>query len=109
MSTEKLEEYKKLYSEYVNLNVELHNYHLSFLHRSSKPNSQVCKRTIKKMRLLLYSMEKMIYRVRDEFIESWREEIAEIKVFHPDGRVRRYNYEKRKKNDLIKRTIKKPV
>lgn len=95
MSTEKLEEYRKLYSEYIDLSVDLHNYHLSFLEYKGKMTSRACKRTIKKMREVLYHMDKLVYQVRMEHLKLWHEEVEKIKTYNPDGTVRRYNYEKR--------------
>ncbi len=99
MSTEKIEEYQKLYSEYLNLSVELHNYHLNFLAYKGKTTSRACRRTIRKMRELLYHMDKVIYKARMEHMEIWHKEVEKIKTYNPDGTVRRYNYEKRKTPD----------
>ena len=52
MSTEILIQYKNLYSEYIDLSVKLHNYHLSYLKYKGKETSRLCKRTIKQMRKL---------------------------------------------------------
>ncbi|NDG31813.1 hypothetical protein EB118_17295 [bacterium] len=105
MSTEKLDQYKKLYSEYIELSVDLHNYHQSFLKYQGKKTGLCCKRAIKSMRKVLYDMEKLNIEVRVEFIKNWRADVESRKIKLPDGTIKR----KRKKNGQFERTITKTV
>ncbi len=89
MSTEILDEYLRLYSEYISLSVNLHNYNQSFLKHKGGPTSRTCRRTIKQMREILYHMDKLVYKVRREHLDNWKEEVASRKTVMPDGRIKR--------------------
>jgi len=88
MSTEILIQYKNLYSEYIDLSVKLHNYHLSYLKYKGKETSRLCKRTIKQMRKLLYHMDKLNFQVRREHLDAWKAEVESRKTILPDGTIK---------------------
>ena len=56
MST-KLDEYKKLYAEYVELTVEVHNHHTKFLKKLTLTRVRALRGSLLKMRRLVYPLK----------------------------------------------------
>lgn len=101
MQSKLLEEYKKLYSDYISLNVDLHNYNLTFIKNRGDDSSRSCKRTIKKMRMVLYHLDKLVYKVRREHLDNWKKEVEKRKIIQPDGTIktiRKTPYKRKKTN-----------
>lgn len=73
ISTEKLEIYKKAYSEYLGLIVELHNYHCAFL---ASPSF----RTGFALRSHLSKLRKMASELKSISLAAWREEKVNYKL-----------------------------
>jgi len=112
MSTEKIDEYRRLYSEYISLSVDLHNYHLSFLKYKGGETGRSCKRTIKKMRKILYYMDKINFFVRREHLDNWKAEVESRKTIQPDGTIkvkRKTPYKRKAKNGNNNNTATKIV
>jgi len=97
MSTEKLDAYLELYSKYISLSVDLHNYHLINLRTKGVHSSVQLRSTLLEMRKTVDEMKKLVYLVRREYLDNWKEEVKTRKALRPDGTVRRYNYPKKGK------------
>jgi hypothetical protein len=111
MSTKKLDEYRELYSEYIELSVKLHNYNQTLIKTKGYDTAKACKRTMKEMKYLLHFMEKLVDGVRKEHLGIWREEVASRKIIKPDGSVkfRRPPKKRKQKNGNNNRTTTKTV
>jgi len=111
MSTEKLDQYLELYSNYIEENVNLHNYNLSFLKYKGGPTLQLCRRAIRNMRKTLYHMSKLLPEVKKEDTANWRADVDRRRVTLPDGttKVRRVYKKKGKLNGQHNITTTKTV
>ena len=99
MSTEKIDEFKRLYSEYVDLNVKLHNYHLAFSIHKGVGTAGELKKVLKLIRKILLQMDKITLSVRREHLDNWRADVSARKIIRPDGSIlrKRKTPNKRKK------------
>ena len=66
-STEKLEAYKALYSDYISHAVELHNYHYMFINNLGKGSCQGVRRHLSEMTIL---EKKLRFAAWDSFVEQ---------------------------------------
>lgn len=66
MLTEKLEKYRRLYSEYISHAVDLHNYHLSFLNNLGFRTAKDVRRSLRSMIKLEREMHRVTWEVRQE-------------------------------------------
>lgn len=88
MSTSKLDEYRELYSKYIEHSITLHNYNQSFILNKGRTTAAHCKRSMKEMKYLLHYLEKLVGAVRKEHLGLWREEVAKKKAIKTDGSVK---------------------
>lgn len=86
MSTEIEDRYKKLYSRYVELNINLHNYHVDFLKRKLKKHADLIRDDLSEMRELVLEMKKIVLAVRREHVKNWRVKIQDKYYYSKDGK-----------------------
>lgn len=72
MSTEKLEEYKALYSEYIKELVNVHNYHNTFIVFRGKSSGEAVRNSLRK----IINIEKQLWKLSRE---AYLERLEEIK------------------------------
>lgn len=86
MSTELEDRYKELYSKYVELSVNLHNYHVDFFKRKLKKSADSIRDNLTEMREISMEMKKLILSVRREHVKNWRIKIQEKYYYSKDGK-----------------------
>jgi len=98
MSTEKFDQYKEVYSKYILLAIELHNYHQQFISRRGFRTAKVLRSKIKE----IMAVEKVLWKISVaayeecliNFKEEQRQKKADLKAWkraHPGkpGRKKR--------------------
>jgi hypothetical protein len=80
MSLNYLEEYKKLYSKYIELAVNLHNYHRVFITRTGLDTGMRLRRQIRDMRKIEKTMIEVSRKAYAQVRETRKEMIAARKI-----------------------------
>jgi hypothetical protein len=86
MSTELENKYRELYSKYVDLNINLHNYHIDFLKRKLKKDADIIRDDLSAIRNILLEMKKLVLAVRREHIANWKINVQNRYYYTKDGK-----------------------
>jgi len=86
MSTDKEDRYRELYSKYVDLNIDLHNYHVEFFKRKSVNSAKGIRDCLAEMRELVLELKKLVLSVRREHVINWRVKIQDKYYYSKDGK-----------------------
>lgn len=89
MSTEKLDEYKRLYSEYIELAVTVHNYHNVFMHNVGIESGKAVRTSLSKMILIEKRLVQLSKAAHREKLENIKEERALLKIKRANARERK--------------------
>lgn len=88
MSTEKLDAYRKFYSEYVSELVNLHNYHLRFLNHQGRDSKRLVRVTITKIIRLERKLAILCHEAYNEFRENTKAHRAKLKELRAKAKPR---------------------
>lgn len=88
MSNEPLEEYKKLYSEYIALAVNVHNYHLTFINNLGLESSVQVRNSLAKMIQIERRLRILCKDARNVFVEQTKEERKRLKELRAKAKKR---------------------
>jgi hypothetical protein len=96
MSPNYLEEYKELYSKYIELAVNLHNYHRVFITRTGLDTSVLLRRQLRAMRKIEHTMIELSRKAYKQVRET-RKEMIEAKKIVLEEKTRLRKLQKKEK------------
>lgn len=109
MSTDQVLKYRELYSKYIELSLNLHNYHQSYLKLYTKKTAKEIRNTIRDLRIVLHEMLKLNPLVTREQLDIWKAEVANRKEIRPDGTVKLKRNKNVKRNNLNLRSTQNTI
>ena len=99
MSTEKLDAYKDLYSDYVKELVNVHNYHQVFINHVGLESGREIRESLRKMIDIEKKLRKLSLEAYKENRENIKEHRARLKELRAKAKSRKMPVHKGKKNN----------